>query len=111
MLSQKHRLSRSADVKQTTARGRSFFNPYFVIKFTANSEAKLLTVVVSVKVSKKAVIRNKIKRIVRDELRKQISNLKNGNYAFIIKPSVLKIDSKQLREQINISLKNAKIIN
>jgi ribonuclease P protein component len=111
MLSQKHRLSRSADVKQTTARGRSFFNPYFVIKFSANSETTLITVIVSVKVSKKAVIRNKIKRIVRDELRKQITSLKNGNYAFIIKPSVLKIDSKQLREQINFSLKNAKIIN
>lgn len=111
MLSQKHRLSKSADVKQTTARGRSFFNPYFVIKSSQNKEDVLVTVVVSVKVSKKAVIRNKIKRIVRDEVRKSITKFKNGNYAFLIKPSVMKIDSKGLRLEINKSLNNAKILN
>ena len=111
MLSQKHRLSKSADVKKTTARGRSFFNPFFVIKSTPNKEVALLTVVVSVRVSKKAVSRNKIKRIIRDELRKNIPNIKFGNYAFQVKPSVMKITSTILREEINKSLINAKIIN
>lgn len=110
MLSQKHRLSKSAEVKQTTVRGRSFFNPYFVIKSSPNKEQTLVTVIVSVRVSKKAVERNKIKRVVRDELRKSISNFKFGNYAFLIKPSVMKINSTELRLEINKSLKNAKII-
>jgi ribonuclease P protein component len=111
MLSQKHRLSKSADVKKTTARGRSFFNPYFVIKTGPNPKTALVTVVVSVRVSKKAVERNRIKRVMRDELRKHIARFKPGNYAFLVKTSVMKINSSQLREEINKSLTNAKILN
>lgn len=111
MLSQKHRLSKSADVKKTTAKGRSFFNPYFVIKTSPNPTETLITVVVSVKVSKKAVDRNRIKRIIRDELHKHVNHFKSGNYAFLVKPSAMKIESAILRQEINKSLINAKIIN
>ena len=111
MLSQKHRLSKSADVKKTTAKGRSFFNPYFVIKTSANKDQILITVIVSVKVSKKAVDRNRIKRIIRNEIGKTLTSFKFGNYAFLVKPSAMKITSAELRQEINKSLINAKIIN
>jgi ribonuclease P protein component len=104
MLSQKHRLSKSAEVKKTTARGRGFFNPYFVIKFTIGHDSPKLTVIVSTKVSKKAVDRNRIKRVIRDELRKNISQLKSGNYAILVKPSAAKIESSELRTEISKSL-------
>ena len=111
MLPKKHRLSKSAEVKLTTARGRSFFNPFFVIKSASNKDSAQVTVVVSVRVSKKSVERNRIKRVVRDEIRKSINDFKFGNYAFLIKPSVMKINSTELRLEINKSLKNAKILN
>ena len=110
MLSKKHRLSKSADVRKTTAKGRSFFNPYFVIKSTSGQEAKL-TVVVSTKISKRAVDRNKIKRIIRDELRKLVPRVKPGNYAILAKQKTATATSKELREAIQQSFKAAKILN
>ena len=110
MLEKNNRLAKARDIKLVLARGRSFFNPYFVIKTSPNSTAALVTVVVSVRVSKKAVDRNRIKRVIRDELRKHIKQFKFGNYAFLIKPSVAKITTTQLREEINKSLSNAKIL-
>lgn len=110
MLSQKHRLSKSADVKKTTARGRSFFNPFFVIKLIPNKEAVRLTIIVSVKVSKKAVDRNRIKRVLREELRKHVDNFKVGDYVFIVKPQAMKIPASELRQEMEKSLISAKII-
>lgn len=112
MLSQKHRLSKSADVKKTTARGRNFFNPYFVIKSTTEPNAKIskITVIVSTKVSKKAVDRNRLKRIIREELRKSVENIKPGNYAILVKAQALKIEPNELRTAINKSFHDAKLL-
>lgn len=104
MLSQKHRLSKSADVKKTTARGRSFFNPYFVLKTAPGVEPAKITVVASVKVSKRAVDRNRIKRVIRETIRPSIGKFKTGNYAILVKPSAMKITSAELREEISKSL-------
>lgn len=104
MLSQKHRLSKSADVIKTTARGRSFFNPFFVLKTVPGKEPAKLTVVASVKVSKRAVDRNRLKRIIRETVRQHITKFKPGNYAVLVKKSALKITSAELREQVIKSL-------
>jgi ribonuclease P protein component len=110
MLSQKHRLSKSADVKKSTARGRSFFNPFFVIKSLPNHQQVQLTVIASTKVSKKAVDRNRVKRIVRSELQKLLPIIKPGDYAILMKSSSVKATSVELREAINHSFKVGKIL-
>ncbi|HEX3099384.1 MAG TPA: ribonuclease P protein component [Patescibacteria group bacterium] len=111
MLSQKHRLSKSADVKKTTARGRSFFNPFFVLKIVPGDEPAKLTVITSVKVSKRAVDRNRLKRIIREAVRPLISKFKPGNYAVLVKSSALKITPTELREQVMKSLNSSKTLN
>ena len=110
MLSQKHRLSKSAEVKKTTARGRSFFNPYFVLKLLPGKDTARFTVIASTRVSKKAVDRNKLKRVIREELRKHITNAKPGDYAVLVKSSAAKIDPKILRAAITQSLIDSKIL-
>ena len=110
MLSQKHRLSKSAEVKKTTARGRSFFNPYFVLKLASGKDIPRFTVIVSTKVSKKAVDRNRIKRVIREELRKHLASAKIGDYAILVKSSAVKIASKDLRAAVTQSLADSKII-
>lgn len=110
MISQKHRLSKTADVKKTTARGRSFFNPYFVIKTLPAEKETKITIIASVKVSKKAVDRNRLKRVIREEIRPCLVNFKPGNYAILLKPSALKISSTELRDQVKKSLIAAKIL-
>ena len=64
MFAKKHRLAKTTDVKKAFAQGRAFFNPFFTIKFlthTIRAEPRF-TVVVSTKVSKRAVPRNRIKK-------------------------------------------------
>ncbi len=104
MLPKKHRLSKSAEVKKTTAKGRSFFNPYFVAKHLKGEGQPKVTVIVSTKVSKKAVTRNLLKRIIRDEIKLSINKLGPGSYAFIVKPSAATISTAELRKQIQTAI-------
>jgi ribonuclease P protein component len=110
MLPQKHRLSKSADVKKTTARGRSFFNPFFVLKVVPGQEPAKVTLIASVKASKKAVERNRAKRILRDELRNHIENFRPGNYVLIVRKTAVTAKPAELREALVKAITSAKIV-
>lgn len=91
MLKKQLRLAKTQDVQKVFAHGRAFFNPFFTVRFKpSNLEASRFTVVVSTKVSKKAVQRNRIKRVLREFLRLNISKFKLGDYAVIVKPKAAK---------------------
>ena len=109
MLPKKHRLSKSAEVKKTTAKGRSFFNPYFVLKSLKGEGRPKVTVIVSTKVSKKAVTRNSLKRITRSVVKDHIEKLSPGSYAFIIKPSAAAVSTAEFRKQLLSALSTSKI--
>jgi ribonuclease P protein component len=110
MFKRTNRLSKTKDVQVTTKHGRSFFGPSFVIKYLQSPQDTRLTVVVSTKVSKRAVVRNRIKRIIRDELRKHFAGLKPGDYVIIVKPSAASVESKDLRESLTEVMKKTKLI-
>lgn len=110
MLSKKHRLTKSAEVKRTAIRGRSFFNPLFVVKSSPGTPDPRITVIVSTKVSKKAVVRNRIKRIIRDVFRLHIAEIKPGNYAIIVKPKAADAPASELRKSVETSLAAARIL-
>jgi ribonuclease P protein component len=60
MLKKKYRLTKAKDIKVTSVRGQAFFNAYFTLKFSpASLPTPLCTVVVSTKISTKAVERNR----------------------------------------------------
>lgn len=87
MLQKKHRLNKSKDIQNTSARGRTFFSPNFVVKFRPEPEKPTrAVVVVSNYVSKKAVERNKLKRLAREVLRLNLDKLKPGDYVIIVRP-------------------------
>ncbi len=110
MLPKKHRLNKSAEVRFTTLKGRSFFNPFFVIKVLPNQEMVKMTVIASVKVSKKAVTRNRLKRLIRHYFQQNIDLIKPGNYAIILKPAAAKVLSTQLLTGLHETIKKGKII-
>lgn len=100
MLPKKHRLTKTVDVKTTTARGRCFFNPHFVLKSHRIGDVARLTVIVSVKVSKKAVVRNRIKRVIRESIRPLLSEIPAGQYAIIAKSSIIQLTGLELRQLV-----------
>lgn len=51
--------------------------------------------IISTKISKKAVIRNRIKRIMSEVIRQNLKKIKNGyDVLFLIKPSIVKLERK-----------------
>ncbi len=101
MFSQEHRLRKTADIQATFARGRGVFNKYFGFKFIKKSGVSRFTVVVSTKVSKKAVVRNRYKRIIRQLVNDNIAKFPSGDYVITIKPLALKIEEKVLLAELS----------
>lgn len=107
-----HRLSKNRDIKKVFEKGRNFFTPLFILRFLPRVEGvSRFTVVVSVKVSKSAVRRNRIKRIVRENLKKRAKDLKIGDYMVSLKPKAGTIPESFLLNSITNFFKYEKAIN
>lgn len=59
-----------------------------------------LGVVVSKKVDKRAVARNRFKRVIRDYFRRTRADLPNGDYVVIVKPEARKVSADALRDEL-----------
>ena len=92
MLKKTNRLAKTKDVELALKKGRGFFNPCFNLKFAPNREGGLrFTVVVSAKVSKKAVARNRLKRIIREFIRLRLARFVSGDYVIMLKPRAVQV--------------------
>lgn len=111
MFKKTNRLAKTKDVQTTLASGRGFFNQFWTIKFKAAVSAdSRFTIIVSTKVAKQAVVRNRIKRILRDFLRHNIAILKKGDYAIIIKSRIKTLTAKEIRLEMQSFLAKTKFI-
>lgn len=111
MLKKIHRLNKSKDIKQTSMRGRGFFNPNFVLKYSASSvELPRFTIIASTKVSKKAVVRNKLKRVLREAIRTRLPKFKPGDYVVIIKAKAA-AEPRELPLQFIKLVRTVKLLN
>jgi len=110
MFAKKNRLAKTRDVKTAFERGRGFFNPFFTVKYLKTTKPfGRFTIVVSTKVSKKAVERNRLKRLLRDFIRRNIGSFAPGDYAVIVKPSAAKLQSKELVQKFVVLAKTSKL--
>ena len=111
MLSLKNRLKDGKDFNHVYKNGRSVFFEGIFIKFLENGrEESRIGFSVGLKFSKKAVLRNKIKRQLRAILREELKSLKKG-FDIIITPQKIKENEEYARieEKIKKVLKIAKI--
>ena len=99
MLKRINRLAKSKDIQTAFARGRTFFNPFFSIRFLSKPGEKRFTVVVSTKVYKRAVARNRFKRVVREYIRKNLEKFRNGSYVIAAKPKISKLPENEIVKQ------------
>lgn len=85
MISIKHRFHGSGSIRKVFARGKAARGQMMALKFTerANGAPYRLAVVVSTKVSKSAVVRNRIRRRVYEVFRAHSGEL-NGSYDMVI---------------------------
>ncbi len=109
MLKKVNRLAKAKDIQKTIARGRAFFSPFLTIKHLSSSQDPRFTVVVSTKVSKKAVDRNRLKRVLREVLRKNITQFKKGDYMVFLKPKAAKLPEAELLKDFSKLVSKCKI--
>lgn len=84
MLAQQHRLAKESDIRAVLRRGRAFHSPTMVLRvLRAPHTTRRWTVVVGTKVSKKAVIRNKVKRRIRAIVREKFDRFPKG-YDYLV---------------------------
>ena len=102
MLPKANRLTKETDFKQLAKKGKSFHSPLFIIKvLTTKNSVSRFGVVISTKVSKKAVIRNIIKRRITEVIRLLLPKMKLGFMMMILaKPIVANKNYQEIKEDI-----------
>ncbi len=113
MLKQKNRLSRNKDFERVFQEGKkyNFLENGFYIKFCRNGlNISRFGIIVNKKVSKKAVIRNRIKRIIREIIRLNIKEIKKGvDVVIVILPTFKKEKFQKIQETVKRAFQEAKI--
>ena len=113
MLAKQHRLTKERDFKKVNASGQSFFSSLFKLKHVANNlEVSRFGIVTSAKLSKKAVVRNRIRRQVSEILRLNSNQIVSGQDVVVwVKVSALGKDYQEVEEKLLALLNKAKLLN
>lgn len=114
MLAKENRLTTKESFNRLLKYGQPYYSPLFVLKKIENKlNCNRFGFIISKKIAKKAVIRNKLKRRLREILRKEINQLKTG-YDLVIIPKkgkeIEKIKYQQLKDEIILLEKKANLI-
>ena len=112
MLPKQNRLKKEKDFKQVFKRGKSFQDNALSLKLTENSlKVSRFSFVVGLKVSKKAFLRNKIRRRLREIVKTNLSKTKTGfDVVFIVRRGLETKNFQELAEIVNGLFKKAKLI-
>jgi len=79
MFSQSHRLTKTKDIERVFKQGRAYYHELLGIKALKNGlDKSRFTVIISLKVSKKAIQRNLLKRQIRSILKTEAFKLQPG---------------------------------
>ena len=113
MLAKENRLKRKKDFEKLFKEGKSFREKFLVLKVNKNNlNSNRFGFIVSKKVSKKAPVRNKIKRRLREITRKEIDNYQKGfDVAVIALPGIVLKNFKEINQALTSALKKIKILN
>ena len=102
MLKKYNRLAKTKDIDNVFKKGKSSYGSFLGVKSLDNNlDFNRFTVVVSSKVSKKAVVRNKIKRQVREVIKQELLNFKIGKDVIVLTlPAVVGQKFADIRENL-----------
>ena len=113
MLPKKFRLTKEKDFEHTFKKGRGFFVQELGIKCVKNNLTHpRVGIVVSNKISKKAVERNKIKRRLRQAIQECLPSVKNPiDILIITRPFITTLDYREIEKRVTRCLTALRLIN
>lgn len=104
MLSRDKRLRSEKDIMRVLKKGRSVYDKYCGLKFIKNElNNSRFTVVMGTKVSKKAVIRNRVKRQYRALMAERWADLHDLSYDIVLFPGkdAIELSFSEKRDLLN----------
>jgi len=112
MLAEINRLKQKKDIERVFRKGENFKEDFLILKLAKNSLNRArLAFVVSQKVSKKATLRNKIRRRLSELVRFKIKKIKKGiDVVVVALPGLEEKDFWEIEETINKLFSKAKLI-
>lgn len=112
MLTRQQRLRRSSDIQRVYETGQKAFHPFFrLIKAPGLTGQTRMTVVTSLRVSKKAIERNRLKRQLRAFWQKVAESLaKPYDCVIIVQPKAKGVSTAILEQALKIILKKQKLL-
>jgi ribonuclease P protein component len=112
MLPKRNRLKRKKDFQKVLKKGKGLKEDFLVLKMVRNDlPFSRFGFIVGTKISKKAVLRNKLRRRIRELVRKKIEKIEKGyDIVFIAQPGLEKRDFRELKEILNKIFLRAKLI-
>ena len=113
MLPKKNRLKNKKDFERVFKQGKGFKEDFLFLKITKNNlKENRFGFIVSLKVSKKAVLRNKVKRRLREIIKERLPEIKPGvDIVLIAQKGMEEKDFSEIRETTNRLFGKAKILN
>ena len=113
MLDKKNCLKKKKDFQKVIKQGKKIEKEFLVLKFSENSlkDVTRIGFIVSQKVSKKAFLRNKIKRRLREIVKDNLGNLRPGyDLIFFTKKAIKDKDFLEMKKIVEQTLKQAKLL-
>lgn len=112
MLPKPHRLSQKRDVERVSRTGRPVFAPNLTIRAIPNRAGCLrTTIVVGLKVSKRSNVRNRVKRLIREVIRRHIPSIRSdADLVVYVKPSAVGKHYRELADELGMVLDRARIL-
>jgi len=112
MLGKENRLRKKHEFGKVTSEGNILQSDLFGLAYLKNNlDLTRFGVVVSTRVSKKAVSRNRIKRIFHSALRRCLDRIKKGfDVVFLVKRKAVGVNSNNLRIEIEEFLTKAGLL-
>ncbi len=111
MLPKEYRLKRKKDFEKVLRKGKLLAKNFLTLKTVKNNLKTIrIGVVVSRKVSKKAVLRNKTKRRLREAARANIKKIKPGyDLIFFTKKGIEKESFSEIKKEVEKLIAQAKL--
>ena len=112
MLAKLNRISQDKDFKKLKQKGRSLSSPHLRFKYLANNlSSNRFAVVVSLKVSKKATERNRIRRQLLEIIRLNLSKIKASfDFLIFVNNKALGLDYSQLETSLLATLEKGHLL-
>ncbi|MBU2472620.1 ribonuclease P protein component [Patescibacteria group bacterium] len=112
MLPRKYKLKKDNDFKKVFNKGKYYQKDFIKIKFLKNDlEINRFGLIIGLKISKKAVQRNKIKRQLEEIIQSELEQIRKGiDIIILVQPEIIEKEYQEIKEVLIGLFKKAKII-